>query len=108
MHSAVFRAGIIALVLVVVIMVSVELAAGVWGIDRASRGVQLALQIGTLLLWIAVIAGFVLYPRAWRLYRDKKVSMDRDRRHLWLAILICGLPAAGYAAHIYLREGQSK
>lgn len=107
MHSLVFRTGIGALILVVVIMISVELAAEVWGVDRAAAGVQISLKFGTLLLWIAVVAGFVLYPQAWRLYRERSSTMDRERRHLWILILVCGLPAAGYAAHIYLRSARN-
>lgn len=105
MHSHVFRIGFGALLLMVALMIAVELAAEVGQVDRAARAMHAALQLANVFLWVAVIAGCVLYPQAWRLYRERRSSMDQERRHLWIAILILGLPAAGYAAHLYLRRG---
>jgi hypothetical protein len=104
MHTLIFRTGLIALILVVTIMISVEVAAEIAGVERSANSVQLWLKLATALLWVAVIAGFALYPQAWRLYRKKGPAMDPERRHLWLTMLIFGLPIAGYAAHIYLRD----
>ena len=106
MHSIAFRTGVCSLVLMVLTIVSVELAAEGWGVDRATRAVQVSLRIGTFFLWIGAVAGFVLYPQAWRLYRAQSSSMNPERRHLWFLILVFGLPAAGYAAHIYLRRSR--
>ena len=104
MHVLVFRIGLIALVLMLAIMTSVEAAAEFANVARTNISVQLWLRVATLLLWIAVIAGFVLYPQAWRLYLERKPAMDPERRHFWILVLVFGLPIAGYAAHIYLRD----
>jgi heme/copper-type cytochrome/quinol oxidase subunit 2 len=104
MHVLVFRIGLIALLLMLTIMISVEAAAEFGSVARTNNSVQLWLKVATLLLCIAVIAGFVLYPQAWRLYRERKPAMDPERRHFWFLVLVFGLPIAGYAAHMYLRD----
>lgn len=104
MHRIIFRVGVGAFLGLVLIMVGLEAAAGLSVLDRGSRAYALGMQGATLFMWAALLCGLVLYPQAWRLYKEQKNHMDKDRSHIWLVVLICGVPLAGYLAQIYLGE----
>ena len=108
MHNRVFQVGVGALLGVVGLMVAFELAASLGGADRAGGLGHLVESLGTLLLWVAVVIGFVLLPQAWRQYIQARRSMDKDRRRVWFLIMVFGLAIAGYLGYYYLRDEAQK
>jgi uncharacterized membrane protein len=104
MHNRIFQVGVGALLAVVGLMVTFELAASLGGADRAGGVAHLVESLGTLLLLVAVVSGFVLLPQAWRQYIHARRSMDKDRRHVWFLIMVFGLAIAGYLGYYYLRD----
>ncbi len=82
----------------------VEGSVTIIGMDRSSAIVASLISLGGILLQVAIVAGFFLYPNAWRLFQRCKHGMSPEVRHLWLAILIFLPPAAGYAAQHYLAQ----